>query len=208
MAGSTLHRVVIAGLLGAWGLSVTIGMLLMGAYAASPGDAGSVPARWPAGGAVRLDGRRPTLLIFLHPRCPCSRASLDELSMILDRCGDRVSAHAVVFRPHPEQEDWVASAFEAVLAEIPSLVVHPDRGGDEARRYGVTTSGHVLLFDTRGNLIFSGGITPGRGERGDGASRAALLGRIRGQSREGPEPPVFGCSLRTPRPARDSGRPR
>jgi hypothetical protein len=202
-----LHRSV-AGLLGAWGLAVTIGMLLMGAHAASPGDAGSVPARWPAGGAVRLDGRRPTLLIFLHPRCPCSRASLDELAIILDRCGDRVSAHAVVFRPRPEREHWPPSPIDAALAEIPGPAVHPDRGGDEARRFGVATSGHVLLYDTRGDLVFSGGITPGRGERGDSVGRAALLGRITGERRESPEPPVFGCSLRTPRLARAPGRSR
>jgi hypothetical protein len=153
---------------------------------------------------VRLDGRRPTLLIFLHPRCPCSRASLDELAIILDRCGDRVSAHAVVFRPRPDRGDWLPSPVDAALAEIPGLVVHPDRG-DEARIFGVATSGHVLLFDTRGDLIFSGGITPGRGERWDSAGRAALLGRIMGERGEGPEPPVFGCSLRTPRPARDPG---
>ena len=205
MSRSTLHRGGVAGLLGAWGLAVTIGMLLMGAYAASPGDVGAVPVRWPAGGAVRLDGRRPTLLIFLHPRCPCSRASLDELAMILDRCGDRASAHAVVFRPRPEWEDWLPSPLDAALAEIPGLAVHPDRGGDEARRFGVTTSGHVLLYDTRGDLVFSGGITPGRGERGDGAGRAVLLGRIMGEREEGPGPPVFGCSLRTPRPARAPG---
>jgi hypothetical protein len=200
-----LHRGAVAGLLGAWGLAVAAGMLLMGAYAARPGDAGAVPARWPAGGAVRLDGRRPTLLIFLHPRCPCSRASLDELAIILDRCGDRVSAHAVVFWARHDREDWVPSPFEAALTDIPGLAAHPDRGGEEARRFGVATSGHVLLFDTRGDLIFSGGITPGRGERGDSEGRAALLGRIMGERGEGPEPPVFGCSLRAPRPARDPG---
>jgi hypothetical protein len=85
---STLHRGAVAGLLGAWRLAITVGMILVGAYTARPGDAGAVPARWPAGGTVRLDGRRPTLLIFLHPRCPCSRASLDELGRIKGERGD------------------------------------------------------------------------------------------------------------------------
>ena len=83
-----------------------------------------------------------------------------------------------------------------------------DGDGAEARRFGVATSGHVLLYDPRGDLIFSGGITAGRGERGDNRGRAALLGRIMGTGREGLEHPVFGCPLATPRPAPDQGRRR
>jgi hypothetical protein len=192
----TWHRGAGAGLLGAWGLAVAFGMLLLGAYAAVPGDPGAPPVCWPAGTAVPLDSRRPTLLIFVHPRCPCSRASLDELAMILDRCGDRTAAHALVFRPRRDRPDWVPSALEAALAHIPGLRHRPDRGGEEARRFGAATSGHVLLYDTRGGLIFSGGITPGRGEPGDSRGRAALLGQIMGPEGEGPRHPVFGCSLR------------
>ena len=194
-----------AGLFGAWGVAVVVGMLLMGAYAARPGDAGAPAARWPAGSELRLDGRRPTLLFFLHPRCPCSRASLAELAVILDRCGGRISAHAVLFGPRRGREDWVLPEFAAALAEMPGLAVSADRGGEEARRFGVATSGHVLLYDTRGELVFSGGITPGRGERGDNLGRAALLGRIVGTRGECPENPVFGCPLATPRPDSDPG---
>ena len=187
-----------AGLLAAWGVVVAIGMLLMGAYTARPGDPGSAPVRWPAGTGLRLDGRRPTLLIFLHPRCPCSRGSLAELATVLDRSGGRVSASAVLWRPRRDRESWVPSDLEAELTNQPGLTVAIDRGGEEARRFGVATSGHVLLYDARGERIFSGGITPGRGERGDNLGRAELLGRIAGTVEEGPEHPVFGCPLATP----------
>jgi hypothetical protein len=204
--GTILRRGDVAGLLAAWGLAVAAGMLLMAAYAAGPGDPGAPPARWPAGTAVPLDGRRATLLIFLHPRCPCSRASLGELAALLDRCGDRVSARAVLFRPRRYREGWFPPDLRAALAAIPGLEVRPDVDGEEALRFAVATSGHVLLYSPRGDLIFGGGITPGRGERGDNLGRAALLGRIMGTGGAGPGCPVFGCPLATPRPARNQGR--
>lgn len=206
MRATTWRRGEIAGLLAAWGLAVAGGMLLMAAYAASPGEAGAPPVRWPAGTAIPLDGRRPTLLIFVHPRCPCSRASLDELAALLDRCGGRVAARAVVYRPRHGDEGWSPPDLRRALAGIPGLDVCTDLDGEEARRFAVATSGHVVLYGPRGDRLFSGGITAGRGERGDSPGRAALLGRILGGSGEYPECPVFGCPLATPRPAWDEGR--
>jgi hypothetical protein len=176
-------------------------MLLLAAYSAGPGEPGAPPARWPAGTAVPFDSRRPTLLIFLHPRCPCSRASLAELAALLDRCGDRVASRAVLFRPRRYREGWFPPDLRAALAAIPGLEVRPDVDGEEARRFAVATSGHVLLYGPRGERLFSGGITPGRGERGDSYGQAALLGLIMGGCGEAPGSLVFGCPLATPRPA-------
>jgi hypothetical protein len=82
---------------------------------------------------------------------------------------------------------------------VPGLEVRTDPGGEEARRFGVATSGHVLVYDPRGALIFSGGITPGRGVPGVGEGRAAWLGRVLGADARCPDDPVFGCPLATPR---------
>ena len=38
---------------------------------------------WPQDSVIPLDGRRSDALMFLHPFCPCSSASVDELSEIL-----------------------------------------------------------------------------------------------------------------------------
>jgi hypothetical protein len=173
-------------------------MILLAAYAAAPGEPGAPPVGWPAGTGLTLDDRRPTLLIFVHPRCPCSRASLDELGTLLASCGDRVAARAVLFRPRGGREGWFPPDLRAALGQMPGLEVGQDVGGEEARRFGVATSGHMLLYNPRGDRIFSGGITPGRGERGDNPGRAALLGRIIGTGGEGLECPVYGCPLATP----------
>ena len=200
MPATTWLRDHVAGLLATWGLAVAGGMLLLAAYAASPGEPGAPPARWPAGTALPLDDRRPTLLMFLHPRCPCSRASLAELTVLMDCCGDGVAARAVVYRPRRGGEDWSPPDLRAALAAIPGLDVSTDFDGEEARRFAVATSGHVVLYGPRGDRLFSGGITPGRSEQGDNPGRSALLGRILGGDGEAPGCPVFGCPLATPRP--------
>lgn len=200
MAGSNSRRVVAAGWVAAWGCAIGMGAVLMAAYATAPGDPGAPPDRWPAGVPVPLDRDRPTLLIFLHPLCPCSRASLDELATVLDRCGGRVAARALVYRPADRVEGWSPDDLRDALAAIPGLSVAEDPDGAEARRFGVETSGHVLLYGPDGGCRFSGGITAGRDERGESLGRSALIAcilRDEGNA-DDPGPPVFGCPIATP----------
>jgi hypothetical protein len=188
-----------------WGLLVGAGMLVLGDYAARPGIAASAPDRWPSESAIRRDGSRPTLLIFLHPRCPCSRASVAELATIAGDCGDRAAVHAVLLQPGEDRAGWGRSDLEADLAALPRLRIRPDPGGAEARRFGVATSGQVLLYDPGGRLIFSGGITPGRGHEGANDGRAAVVAGILGTGGGGTGYPVFGCALATPRRTSSEG---
>jgi hypothetical protein len=192
-------------LLTVWGLFVGVGMISLGDYAARPGQAASAPARWPSESPIRREGHRPTLLMFLHPRCPCSRASVAELSSIAGDCGDRVSIHAVLLQPDDGRESWGESELGADLAVLPRLRIWPDLGGAEARRFGVSTSGHVLLYDAGGHLIYSGGITPARGHQGANDGRDAVLAGILGTGAGIPKSPVFGCALESPRRSSSQG---
>jgi len=189
-------------LLAAWGVVVLSGIFYLGAYAAKPGDLGAPPVRWPAESRIELDGRRPALVMFLHPRCICSRASLGELAYIMDRCRDRVSVHAVLLGT-PVLDRLGPSEIEQDLAGLADVHVYRDLGGTEARRFRVATSGHVLVYDGRGRLIFSGGITAARGHRGDNYGREAVLDRILNRDGGRSGSPVFGCPLTTPRATRD-----
>lgn len=191
----------------AWGLAIAAGMLVMHAYALSPGDPGTPPAHWPAGSRLGRDGIRPQLLIFLHSRCPCSRASVTELAEILARCKGRLAARAVLYRPSASNDAWFEPGLVAELMEIPGLEITADPDGEEARRFGLATSGHVLLFDASGALKFSGGLTLGRGQSSDEAVRSALLARLIGPSPGGPDQPVFGCPLSNCRPNGESRQP-
>src|SRR5262249_33376775 len=133
--------------------------------------------RWAPESRVYLDPLRPTLLILLHPRCLCSLASLLELGEIMARCRDRASVHAIVLHS-ARRDEWSAFDVERGAAGVAGVWVHQDRDGVEAQRFGVATSGHVLLYDRQGRLTFSGGITPARGHAGENYGRAAVLGRI------------------------------
>jgi hypothetical protein len=192
-------------LIAIWGAFVALGTLFLEAYVARPGDGGTPTGHWLVESRIQFDDRRPNLLVFLHPHCPCSRASLGELAYIIDQCPDRVSVHAILLGT-PVLDLQGRSEIERHLAHLPSVHVYPDTGGVEARRFGVTTSGHTLLFDPWGRLLFSGGITAARGHEGDNYGRAAVLERILNEERNRANSPVFGCPLATPRSTANEDR--
>jgi hypothetical protein len=71
-----------------------------------------------------------------------------------------------------------------------------DVGGREAARYGIVTSGHVLLFDPSGARLFSGGITGSRAHEGDNDGAEAVVRLVMGSGPAVPAHPVFGCAVR------------
>ena len=78
---------------------------------------------------------------------------------------------------------------------MPGVRVYRDEGGVETRRFGVTSSGHVLLYAPSGRLQFSGGITLSRGHEGDNPGSEAIIHVVRGGTLAQHETPVFGCTL-------------
>jgi len=187
-----------SGLLAVWGLVVGSGVFFLEGYAARPGDSSSPPVRWPEESPIRRDVHASTLLIFLHPLCPCSRASVEELGNILNQCGHRVSTYALLCSATDFTEARGRSAIEQDLGAIPNARTWRDRGGTEARRFGAGTSGQVVLYDAQGRLSYSGGITAARGHRGDNYGRAAVIDRILGKAGDHSGSPVFGCPLSEP----------
>ena len=65
-------------------------------------ELGAAPARWPSGTRLPLDSAVPTLVMFTHPRCPCTRASLHELQWIVEHANGNVHAYVVFARPRGE----------------------------------------------------------------------------------------------------------
>jgi hypothetical protein len=179
----------------AWCVTVGAGLLALCAYATSPCDPGARSGRWPADSAIPLQRERPTLLLFLHPRCPCSRASLAELERVLASAGERVAAHVIVFKPVGALANWERTGLWDQAAAMPGVTVWTDEGGALARRFGAATSGQVLLYDASGALTFQGGITPSRGHQGDNLGRTAVSSLIAGAANADSCSPVFGCPL-------------
>jgi hypothetical protein len=139
-----------------------------------------------------------TLVLLMHPQCPCSRASVAELARLLARVGDRVDTHVLVLAPANQTEHWVRSDLWRAAEALPSVRMTMDARGQEARRFGAMTSGQTLLYDGGGRLQFSGGITVSRGHEGDSVGRTALESLIAGLPAAATATPVFGCSLADP----------
>ena len=135
------------------------------------------------------------LVMFAHPRCPCTRASVGELERLLAEAPARCSAKVIFLQPTGMDDEWVESDLWHTASRIPGVTVHRDRSGIEARWFHAETSGQTLLYDRGGRLIFQGGITISRGHAGDNPGRSALLARLRDRTASLAKTPVFGCAL-------------
>lgn len=179
----------------AW-LAVAVGGLgWMAHYANSPGGAGAVPENFPASGAVQRAPGMFSLVMAVHPRCPCSRASIGELEKIMTRCQGRVQAQVLCYKPEGTADDWAQTDLWRSAAAIPGVRVLADEGGREGARFGAETSGQVVLFDGAGRLLFAGGITAGRGHAGDNAGSDAVLAAVNGATAGPAATQVFGCPI-------------
>src|SRR5271155_3342654 len=89
-----------------WFAAVGSGLWAMFAYETTPGVVSSLRERWPDGTALERDPRRPTLVMFVHPHCPCSRASLHELLVLASQCGERVALRIVFVTPPGVADGW------------------------------------------------------------------------------------------------------
>jgi len=187
-----------------WLAAVSIGAGILLVYDYTPGNAASVRGNWPVQSKIPHDADQPTLVMFAHPNCPCTRASIGELAVLMAHCQNRVNARVVFFRPKGSGDDWLHTDLWRSAGAIPGVMVQADEEGNEARGFQVTTSGHVVLYDVHGKLIFSGGITSARGHAGDNAGRSAIMKLLNHETAVGLETPVFGCSLLNPKPECDA----
>ena len=136
--------------------------------------------------------------MFLHPHCPCSRASLEELGHLLSSNSDELRAFVIFCKPEGAPDGWEKTALWQQAAGMKGIDVSSDDQDQERRRFGARTSGQVLLFDRRGRLAYSGGITRARGQAGANPGRSAVEAILRGQPPSSRSGPVFGCPLVDP----------
>lgn len=150
---------------------------------------------------IPLSAGQPTLVVFAHPRCPCSRASVGELALIMAKARGQVQARVWFYRPAGMPEDWAHTDLWHSASAIPGVSVAGDEGGAEAARFHATVSGQTLLYRGDGRRLFNGGITSARGHSGDNAGRSAVLALLQGHTFQAVETPVFGCALAGSAPA-------
>lgn len=179
------------------------GLVLLGRHDVTPGPAGQAPTVWPGDSAIPRTPSGTQLLMFIHPMCPCSRASLSELTSVMAELGGRATVTVVLMKEEATGRERGSAEVVALAERIPGAAVVLDQSGAESRRFGARTSGHVVAYDAGNRLVFSGGITGSRGHTGDNMGRRRLIDAVTGprpsaggEARAGSSSsPTFGCEL-------------
>jgi hypothetical protein len=188
-------RVIIAIATLAWFAGIAWGLQKIQAYSSTPGASAVAPASWPGSSLVVPREGRLTLVMFIHPQCSCTRASLAELQTILDRSRGSLDAWVVVWKPKGMGDDWMRSATWEKARHMAGVTVVTDTEGAEAGRFRASTSGHAVLYNSNGQLLFTGGITGARGHTGDNLGRERVLNLVRTGTADSGGHAVFGCAL-------------
>ncbi len=178
-----------------WLLVLSSGFGSLIAYQMRAGVAASAPGSWPKDAGLRFDPQRINLVMFAHPKCPCTDASLEELKIVLTRGRGRICPTICFLDPAGVPADWVQTRLFRNAKSIPGLNVVVDVDGAIARTFGAMTSGQVLAYDGTGRRVFAGGITGSRGHAGDNRGLALVLALATGAASEPGQAPVFGCAL-------------
>jgi hypothetical protein len=160
-------------------------------FDATPGESSEAPPSWPASSRIAHDPKRAVLLLFAHPLCSCTGATLDELSALLENPRTDRPAVKIVFFHAGSKDDGLWKR----AAALPDSAVSWDESGREAAIFGARTSGQVLLYDARGALRFEGGITGSRGHSGDNYGLRKLSLALATDVSKEKRFPVFGCAL-------------
>lgn len=173
-------------------------------------DHTEVVAQWPSDSAIVASHERSTLLLFIHPHCPCTRATNRELRRVLE--GSHVTKEqqpdlmVVISQPREASADWSDSDTVRNALLLPHAKAFVDLDGEEAARFGAVASGTVMLFARDGQRQFAGGVTFSRGHEGDNLGGQLLRDQLLARA-----PPVsdvlpaFGCRLCLPECSPQSG---
>jgi hypothetical protein len=176
-----------------WGGAVGGGFSVLLAHASQPGAQDEAPARWPVEVLVPRDAGRPTLVMLVHPSCPCTRASVADLERLMASVSSRVSAVVLFALPDGAPEPATGALWASVSA-IAGVTAIVDPRGAMAARFGARTSGQVVLYGESGDRLFQGGLTPSRGHEGDSAGADAIAALLRGEA-SARRTDVYGCAL-------------
>lgn len=178
-----------------WLGSAVGGFALLALHENSPGQSAAAPSQWPRESRIEQSDGVATLVMFAHPHCPCTRASLEELSKTVSLYPEQANVSVVFLQPNDADDDWFDTDQVASAKALPGVHVFQDLDCAETRRFGAATSGQALLYDRNGVLQFNGGMTSSRGHAGDNAGRSAIEQLLSGTLSDLHEWPVFGCPL-------------
>jgi hypothetical protein len=157
-------------------------------------ESGSL-ASFPAATILHLAPNEPTLVVFAHPHCPCTRATLRGVARVLATVENKLSVVIVFTVPPGFASEWEQGELLQMAKSLHGGKVIVDRGGKEAGRFRVAGSGTTLLYSTTGQLLFRGGVTASRGHDGESVGEEAITSLVLGKPASVCRTPVYGCAL-------------
>jgi hypothetical protein len=149
-------------------------------------------------GRLVPDAKPLTIVMAVHPECPCTAASLEQLDRLMTRNPHSIQTVALFWAEETDTapSPAVDNEYHRRLSVLPNVTIVADPGGKKAESFGAVVSGSVAAYDAEGNLRFQGGLTASRGHAGSSAGmdmlEAIARGRIPGNVAE---TPAFGCAL-------------
>jgi hypothetical protein len=164
------------------------------AHAFLPSETRKTRRHWPAGSTLKRSAGRSHVVIFAHPGCPCTQATLTNLAELSERLSGRFDL-SVVFVTRGLDPRFVARAPVVHAAQQLRTALVTQDDGRAAQSFGASVSGEVFAFDARGRSVFHGGLTAARGHVGDSDGLRQLEQALTGSSGSVVEAPVFGCRL-------------
>jgi hypothetical protein len=195
-----------AALLVLWAAAVVAGFGLLGRYKATAATrAQEPPVAWPAESAVPRTPGRPTLVLFAHPHCGCTHATVTELARLLARVKGPLDARVAVVRPEGVPAGWDDTALVGRAEAIPGVAVFRDAGGQEAARFAGQASGFTVVYAADGRRLFAGGLTSARGHEGESFGSRRILSLLETGAADRGDAPTFGCALGSVADARLEG---
>ena len=190
--------VVIVIVLAAWCAALVPGFRYLLAYERTPGAQTSAPRHWPAGITLVRSTATPTLIVAMHPRCTCTRATLTELEAFAAEPRTPVTTTLLIYQPESARAPaaWRDLSIYADAQRSLHAQIVLDPGGHLAEKFGAQTSGEALLYAADGTLLYQGGVTGARGMQGDNAGLTTLRAALAQPTSSQPlSKPVFGCGL-------------
>ena len=120
----------------AWTAAVGLGLTGLWRYESTPSRAAQPPANWPADARLVRQAGKPTLVLFAHPRCPCTRATVAELAKLMTDCRGKIVATVLLVRPVGMPDGWERTDLWNSAASIQGVSVVTDNAGVESHRFG------------------------------------------------------------------------
>jgi hypothetical protein len=178
-----------------WAVGVCVGMRTMLDYENTPGTPASALTEWPSDSHVPRTKGIPAIVVIAHPQCPCTRATIGELALIMTRLHGQVTATVIFAKPEGAPDGWEETDLWRSALAIPGVSVMSDPGMVETDRFHASASGQTMLYSANGQLLFRGGITISRGHSGDNTGRSAIVSLVTTGKAERTRTSVYGCAL-------------